>query len=553
VLVPVLLYGHTTRFGFLLDDYVLFQTSPSLKTLASIPAGFTTDVGALRKGSATVLGSYYRPVFLALSTLYYQVVGGSPFAWHLASVILAGSIGGLAYALFRRLGFAPLPSLLASAVFSLHPAHVSSVAWAAGLQELLAALFVLLALHALLHRPGAAGDVRAIAMAAVAFALALLSKEVALGMVPLCGVWALARRTADRGESRRFGQATLVFASLTVLYFGARVAVFGALAKPWPGAPDFAASVPSIPVAFVTYLRLLVWPTDFSFFRPERPIWAPLDGTVLVSLLIIVALAALASVAIARHGARLLPAAWLVVWLVPALNLWVLDPRLMVTDRYLFLPSLALPWLLLRLVPPRAATVILALLAIAFGGLSLRYAAIFSDERTFVAAMERAEPTNALVFAEKARLLLRDGKPVEAEAAQARAVELTPHDPDLLRALGDMQFGRGDLAGAEARYRRVLISEPWASRPFKLLVIALARGGQSERAFTLARESAGRWPEDFEVQLMYAVLLGIRGERAEAGRAFETARRLRPWEPVVAAGLDGALSRLAPSLSPASR
>lgn len=547
-IVPLLLFWFTTGFGFLLDDHVLFQKSASLEDLASIPQGFATDVGALRKGSETVLGSYYRPVFLALSTLYYQMAGGEPFAWHLAAVALAGLIGALACLLFRRLGFPPLLALLASLVFSLHPAHVSSVAWVAGLQELLATFFVLVAVLALLRHPGAENDRRAITIATLAFVLALLSKEVAIGLLPLAAAWAFARRGTDPEESRRFGKAAAVFAGVTLVYLAVRVAVLGGLANPWPNAPGFAASIPSIPVAFVAYLRLLVWPIGFSIFRPERPVWGPFDAPVLLALLVVVALAVLAVFAIRRRRELLLPAAWLVVWLLPVLNLWTLDPQWMVTDRYLFLPSLALPWLLILLVPRRFAIGVLALLAIVFGALSLRYAAIFADERTFFAAMEKAEPTSPLIFSEKARLLLREGKTAAAEAALRRAVELDPKNAGTLRELGDLVMRRGDLAAAEALYRRSLVGEPYASRSFKLLALAYARAGQPQQAFALVEESARRWPEDFQVQLLHAVFLGMRGERTAAEKAFEAARRLRPGDPALAGGLDGAVARAAPTL-----
>jgi tetratricopeptide (TPR) repeat protein len=551
-LIPILLYWHTTGFGFLLDDFVLFQKSASLSDLASIPKGFLTDVGALRKGSETVLGSYYRPVFLTLSTLYYQMAGGEPFAWHLAAVALVGVIGASACLLFRRLGVPPLPALLASLVFSLHPAHVSSIAWASGLQELLAALFVLLALLALLRRPGAANDKRAIVTAAIAFVLALLSKEVAIGLLPLAGVWAFVRRGTEPEESRRFGKAAAVFGGVTVLYLIVRIAVLGGLAKPWPNAPGLAASLPSIPVAFVAYLRLLVWPVGFSIFRPERPVWRLLDAPVLVSTLAVIALAVLAVLAIRKKRELLLPVAWLLAWLLPVLNFWALDPQWMVTDRYLFLPSLALPWLLVSLIPRRFSIAVLAVLTLVFGALSLRYAAIFKDERTFVAAMEKAEPTSPLIFTEKARLLLRDGRSAAAEAALTRAVELDPRDADALQDLGDLERKRGNFAAAEAHYRRALATEPYASRPFKLLALDLARAGRQQQAFALVEEAAGRWPNDFQVQLMDAVVLRMKGDRAAAEKTFAKAQALRPSDPAVAGGFDAAFARLAPQLFPAS-
>lgn len=541
-LLPILVSWPIRSHGFLLDDFVLFQTSPSLSDPGSIPWGFTTDVGALRKGTETVISSYYRPVFLALSTLWYQVVGGDPAGWHTASLLLAGLIGALVCGLFLRLGFPPAVALLASLVYSLHPSHVSSVAWASGLQELLAALFSVCAVHMLLsvREKG-----RGLILAAVFYVLALLSKEVAIGLLLFAGVWAALER------DRRLARATAVLAGVTAVYLAVRVAVIGGLAIPSESAPGFAASLWAVPVALATYLRLLVWPVGFSIFRPERPFFEPFAAPVLISVAALAVLAGLAVWAARRKKEIALPAVWAVIWLLPVLNLWVLHPQWMVTDRYLFLPSLALPWLLALLVPGRARIAVLAVLAVAFALLTLRYQAIFKDERTFIAVMEKAEPTSPLVFDEKGRFLLQDGDRTGARAAFARAVELDPLDPAALESLADLELEQGEIDAAEAHYRQALVVRPYASRGFKLVALARARSGQRERAAALIEESARRWPEEFQVQLLHAAFLGAAGEMEKARAAFEAARRLRPTDPAVAGGFDEALARLMPMISPA--
>jgi len=548
--VPLLLNAPATRYGFMLDDFVLFQKSPSLSDVGSIPQGFLTDVGALRKGSATVISSYYRPVFLALSTIYYQLAGGAPSAWHAASIVLAALIGALACGFFLRLGFPPLVSLLASLVFSLHPAHVSSVAWASGLQELLAALFVLGALHAVLAAKRGGRGRLPIVLAALCYALALLSKEVALGLLPFVALWAFYETKVEPREARRLWRVAAVLAGVTVLYLAARVAVLGGLAVPSESAPGFRASLPAVPVALFTYLRLLVWPVGFSIFRPERPVYGPFAAPVLLSLAALAVLAALGWWAIRKRRELALPLAWLVVWLLPVLNLWALHPQWMVTDRYLFLPSLALPWGLALLRPPRAAIAVLSVLTLAFALLTLRYSAIFHDERTFIAAMEKAEPTSPLIFTEKGRLLLEDGDLVSAHAALVRAVDLDPTGPEALLALADLELGQGELDAAEGHYRRALVVRPYASRGFKLVALARSRAGQRDRASALVEEAARRWPDDFEVQLLHALFLGAAGERQQAQAAFDAARRIRPQDPAVAGGLDDALARLLPTVLP---
>lgn len=541
-LVPILVSWPIRTHGFLLDDFVLFQTSPSLSDPGSIPHGFLTDVGALRKGTETVISSYYRPVFLALSTLYYQGAGGDPAGWHTASLLLAGLIGSLVCGFFLRLELPPAVALLISLVYSLHPSHVSSVAWASGLQELCAALFAVCALHAILSvREGGRGLV----LAALFYLLALLSKEVAIALLPFVGLWAV----LERGG--RLERVTAVLAVVTAVYLAVRIAVLGGLAVPSESAPGFAASLPAVPVALATYLRLLVWPVGFSIFRPERPFFEPFAAPVLLSVTVLALLAGLAVWAVRRKRELALPFLWVVVWLLPVLNLWVLHPQWMVTDRYLFLPSLALPWILALLIPGRARVGVLSVLAVVFALLTVRYQAIFRDERTFIAAMEKAEPTSPLVFTEKGRLLLQDGDRPGARAALMRAVELDPIEPAALESLADLELEQGELDAAEAHYRKALVVRPYASRGFKLVALARSRSGQRERAAALIEESVRRWPDDFEVELLHALFLGAAGDRAGAQAAFDATRRLRPQDPAVAGGLDDTLARLLPAISPA--
>jgi len=450
--------------------------------------------------------------------------------------------------LFLRLGATPLLALLVSLVFSFHPSHVGSVAWTSGLQDLVAALFVFGALHAILWRRGKAADVMPLTVGSICLVLALLSKEVAIGLFPFVGIWALSASKSDPILSQRLGRATRFFAIVTLVYLGVRVAVFHGLTIPYYSAPGFAASLPSVPVAIVTYLRLLVWPTGFGFFRPERPIFEPFAGQVILDVAILAFLFALSVWAILKRPALLLPLAWLIVWLLPVLSLWALDPHNMITDRYLFLPSLVLPWVVSLVLPKRAAATILAVLAVAFGSLCVRYAAIFQDERVFISAMEKAEPSSPIVFAEKGRLLIEDGDIPAAKAALSRAVELDPLAPGALIALADLELREGDLDRAEQLYRKSLVVRPYASRGFKLPAIARSRAGQRQRALSLIEESTRRWPDDFQVELLDALFLHDAGEHQKAAAAFSAASRLRPNDPALQGGLDAALSRLRPNV-----
>ena len=547
-LLTAALYLPTLSYGFLLDDFVLFQTSASLQEAGSIARGFTHDLGAVRHGGDTVDSSYYRPVFLALSTLYYQAVGGNPQPWHAAAVALAALIAALACRFLARQGVDDRLALPAALVFALHPAHVSSVAWAAGLQELTAACFIL---AALLFAEGS--RTRDLALAGVAFAAAVLCKEVALALV-LWSAWVAWEKREGPGAARRWKTAGM-YTAIAALYLAARVAVLGGLAVPPQNAPSLGRAIAAIPVALTTYAKLLIAPIGFSFFRPERP---PADITSLPVLVATALLAAGALLAVwvgRRRPELVAPMVWMLVWLLPVLNFWALDPQFMVTDRYLFLPALGLAWLLARLVqaqdwPPRLGPALLFGLALAFALLSLRYEAIFRDERRFLAAMERAEPTNTLIHAHKGNMLRRNGNRSGARAAFERVLELDATMPHALIALGEMELEAGDFASAEDHFRKSLVVRPHASRGFKSLTLALARSGQRDAAFVLADETATRWPEDFQAKLIQAVFLAARDRRPEAEAAFAAARALKPNDASIAGGFDATLAALTPSFLP---
>jgi Flp pilus assembly protein TadD len=230
-----------------------------------------------------------------------------------------------------------------------------------------------------------------------------------------------------------------------------------------------------------------------------------------------------------------------------------LFPEFMVTDRYLYLPSLALPWALLVLLPRKASAPALAVVAAVFAILTLRYAAIFFDPKTFAIAMEKAEPTSSYIIEERARIYLVEGNPRAAEAEFRRALALDPWDAFTLWFLGNFERNRGDLDAARSHYRRALVEEPNNSEPFTALAYSLVQAGQTRKALALLRESVWRWPGDLEPRLLQAVLLAQTGDRLHAEEAFAAARHLRPQDPRLAGGLDGAVASLAPGLGSGPR
>ena len=139
---------------------------------------------------------YYRPLGLLSHALDWTLWGQNAMAFHATNVILHALSTMLVFVLGRRFMDAA-GAAMAALLFGLHPANHEAVFWIAARFDLLATLFMLLALVCLFRDDG-----RAYAMGVACFGLALLSKESALALPVISAAY-------DVFVRRRTWQATL--------------------------------------------------------------------------------------------------------------------------------------------------------------------------------------------------------------------------------------------------------------------------------------------------------------------------------------------------------
>jgi len=145
-LAAFLVYVPSVSFDRTLDD-VLQVPSPDQKTLDPWSSAWTQPYWHGQYAG----GGLYRPV--TSSTFWLESTLGAPlWARHLLNVSLHAVITGLLAAFCRAVGFGPGMSLVAGLLFAVHPTHVEAVAGLVGRAELLAALWIVIALHLHLHR-----------------------------------------------------------------------------------------------------------------------------------------------------------------------------------------------------------------------------------------------------------------------------------------------------------------------------------------------------------------------------------------------------------------
>ena len=187
--------------SFVADDYSMLHTVDGLD--GPLSAFARNDRG--ESGG----GHFYRPLWVLLNLALFERFGEEPAAFHVVNVLLFAAVTFQVWWLLRRLT-APVPAVVGAAAFAVYPRHAESVAWVSGTTDLLAGVFVLGALMALLSRRSAGWR---LSVAATLTVLGALSKEIAF-VTPALAFAVLAVGPADRRDLRM--KAPLVLAAVLV-------------------------------------------------------------------------------------------------------------------------------------------------------------------------------------------------------------------------------------------------------------------------------------------------------------------------------------------------
>jgi len=174
-------YSTALTFNFIgFDDMeILKQRYFIIGDISKIKVAFTTDAFLGPNGS------FYRPLQTVSFMLDALVGGPKPFIYHLTNLLLHIASSLCVFWLLLTLGYRRLLSLLLALVFALHPLFVPMVAWVPTRGDLLLTIFVILSLILFIktfrtNRP------LLVVCHGIAFCLALLSKETAVAVPPLC-------------------------------------------------------------------------------------------------------------------------------------------------------------------------------------------------------------------------------------------------------------------------------------------------------------------------------------------------------------------------------
>ena len=226
-LLPLLLYANTFKHQYALDDSIVITDNQFVqKGISGIGDILSHDsfVGYFGKQKNLVAGGRYRPLSLVTFAIEHSFGGNNPELSHFINVLIyAFSAFILLLFLFRFLQHLKVSEslkwhlpLLATLIFIAHPVHTEAVANIKGRDELMALLFILLALlkfEQWLRNPSS----KILIFSGVYFFLALLSKESAYPFILVFPALTFFVRDSNIKQIVRSGIPFFVAAGLALL------------------------------------------------------------------------------------------------------------------------------------------------------------------------------------------------------------------------------------------------------------------------------------------------------------------------------------------------
>jgi protein O-mannosyl-transferase len=414
------------------------------------------------------LTQQYHPLVDSVFWLEDRIWGDAMLGFHLTNIVLHVAVAGLLFLLLQRLH---VPGAwFATAIFTLHPVQVESVAFLAEMKNILSALFLFAAILAYL-RFDESRSRKWYSLAAALVLVGLFAKTITayLPAFMLLLFW------WKRGklEWRRDVTPLLPFFLLGIL---------AAIGTGWMEREFSSAKGEGFeftPVdriliagrAFWFYLAKIFWPTDLMLIYPR---WAIDPRAWWQYLYPAAAIVACAIVWMLRRTARALWVALLffLFTLIPFLGFFNL--RLFrfqfVADHFQYLPFLAVAVpvaagvsiLLAHLHGPTRVAVWCAILLLlgTLSALSWKHSAAFKDSETCYHDVLSKNPNAWPAHANLSVVLIKDGRGAEAESHLQKVLELNPRDSIGLSGIhvniGHLLTQQGHLEEALGHFQKSL-------------------------------------------------------------------------------------------------
>ncbi|MBZ5628156.1 MAG: glycosyltransferase family 39 protein [Acidobacteriia bacterium] len=554
LLFTTVLYARTLQYSFISDDFDQIVINARVQSWHNLPGFFSQHLWAHQLSAAQ--GNYYRPLLLVWMLVNYTLFGGNPVGWHATSLLLQMMAGFLVWRTARALTADDSVAIIATAIFLLHPLAIESTVAISDANDPLCLAFLLASFLAFLQRSHWRAWLATAASLAL-FALALLTKEIAIGFCAFIFLYAaLFPPERLRGDALLSAVRTAIpYAGLTALYLVLRRIVVGATvlhAKPVVSVATFLLTLPSVVWAYLQHFFLpanLALYYDIPYVRHagSRQFWLPT-----LALLIFAGLIYLAWKR-TRSRVFLLGMSWALLLLAPSLYGIAFFGNLgLVHDRYFYPAMAGLGISAAVLIAPtlrrKPAAVAGAVVAVALCVLTFQQQPHWKDnEALFSRAVQVApgSPNPALVLA---GIRLGQGRTEEATGLANKAFALDPNGFPSLMFRASLADQRGDTAQAERSLAAAIAVRPDRAEPHAALAQLRFRQSRDLEGFAEFNKAIELFPNNFNYRLelggaylqrndiasaisQYTAALLLAPEEAELRRAIAILERLQARRP----------------------
>ena len=491
----------------------------------------------------------------------------NPWIFHTGNLLVHLAAVLLAYQLLNALTRNKWASGAGALLFALHPVQVESVAWVAGMKDVLCGAFCLAALWQYVLYAQKPQRRLHYAIATIAFALALLSKPSAVAL-PLAAA-VIDRLLIGRDWKR------IVLALLPWIGMAIACAIVARIVQ-YVVAPADGGRLWLRPLlagdALAFYVLKIIWPAHLVVQYHASP-RVLLNGKWIWFAWIIPAAIAIIALLFRKRAPWLLAGCLLLaIATLPVLGLvpFEFERLSLVADHYLYLamigPALLLAFALSRIHFHPVVTAACAIVLTALAVRTFLQTAYWHDTISLFDHELAINPDSEIAYNNLADRALADGNVQQAEAlarrsiavqpnhpdayvtlgialtrqksrtsealaAYQKAVDLAPSDPIALNNFGGLLAQQGHIDQALPLIQKALVEDPLSAAAHRNLAVMLANQGKIPEALEESRLAVRLDPLDPDGQVNFASLLAMTGHRAEAIEHTQEALRLQPDSP----------------------
>ncbi|MCX7991066.1 MAG: hypothetical protein N2999_03385 [Proteobacteria bacterium] len=443
IFINLILYFNTLFFDFVWDDIrqIVFNDRliSSVKDLSFLISRVGENV------------SYYRPVFFLSLAIDALIFNGSAFGFHLGNLLLQVLVAYFLYKVVLSLKFDKRTALFTAVIFSVHPTHSEAVSWISARNELLYSLFGFISLYFYIKKSY---------WGYLFYGFSLLSKETAV-VLPLlyifCDLFINVKNLNDIKNSKLI----YFFPYIVISFF---YILIRKILLPEP----FGENVPVI-IRFLTiihnvafYLKKFFIPFNLKIFYSGL-IKNYFDIEILSSLIILIIFSVISFLIVRVERRLVFFVLWFLILILPVSGVVITSTITFGSDRYLYLPSFGLSFILSYLINRlslRRATFILLIVSLVSGIYTVKRNYSYENQEKFISEALKDAPDDPLVWNEIGVYYYFIGDLDRAENVFRKVISISPQSYGGYYDLGRVLYDKNFLIEAKENFLASLRYKP---------------------------------------------------------------------------------------------